>query len=321
MKLAKRIKDVDGVDILVIGSFMMDLVVKSPRAPENGETIIGISFSKFPGGKGANQAVAASRLGANVTMVGKVGADPFGEEALETLKNERINIQYMLKDPDNSTGVGFVTVEANGNNRIIVVPGANLQYSKHDLVKIKDLIRKAKIIILQLEMDIDMIEQAVAYAYEYDVPVILNPAPARELSDQLLSKVTYLTPNETEAEILTGVKIFNNEDAIKAGKILLEKGVKNVVITLGEKGAIIVNSLGATHVSGYQVNAVDTVAAGDSFNGALAVGLIKGMELKEVVKFANAVGALTVTKHGAIPSLPTSKDVENFLKHLKVTGH
>lgn len=309
------------MDILVIGSFMMDLVVQTPRAPENGETIIGTRFSKFPGGKGANQAVAASRLGGNVTMVGKVGTDPFGEEALATLRNENVNTQFMLKDNEHSTGVGFVTVEEDGNNRIIVVPGANLHYSKEDLEGIKDLIRTAKIVVLQLEMDLEMIEKAVNYAHEFNVPVILNPAPAQALTDELLSKVTYLTPNETEAEILTGVKINSMKDAIEAANILLDKGVNNVIITLADKGALIVNPTGHYHVAGYPVKPVDTVAAGDSFNGALAAGIVKGLDLKGVVKFANAVGALTVTKSGAIPSLPSSEEVEEFINTIEVSSN
>jgi ribokinase len=307
-------KDVDHVDILVIGSFMMDLVVRTPRAPHNGETIIGTSFSRFPGGKGANQAVAAARLGGKVTMIGKVGNDEFGDIALQTLKNEEINTHNILCDRANATGVGFITLEEDGNNRIIVVPGANLHYTIDDLENVKDLIAESKMLILQLEMNIEMIEQAISYATDYQVPIILNPAPAQILSDSLLSKITYLTPNETEAGILTGMTINSIEDAAAAGKSLLAKGVKNVIITLGEEGTLICNHTGIVHVPGFPVEAVDSVAAGDSFNGALAVGLLEGKPLTEVVRYANAVGALTVSKEGAIPSLPRLIDVDEFLK-------
>ncbi|MFT4414829.1 ribokinase [Fredinandcohnia humi] len=302
------------MEILVIGSFMMDMVVRTPRAPEDGETIIGKSFSRFPGGKGANQAVAAARLGGNVTFVGKVGTDQFGDEALITLKNEKINIQYLLRDDELSTGVGFVTLEESGSNRIIVVPGANLNYKIDDLVKIKKMIKNSKVIIAQLEMDLGMTEQAISIASMHNIPVILNPAPAQRLSDDLLSKVTYLTPNETEAEILTGLTITSVEDAAIAGKALLDKGVKNVIITLADKGSLIVNPYGVKHITGYSVKAIDSVAAGDSFNGALAFGIINGKSLEDSVRFANAVGALTVTKEGAIPSLPYLSEVEDFIE-------
>ncbi len=214
------------MSILVIGSFMMDLVVRTPRAPEDGETIIGDNFSRFPGGKGANQAVAAARLNEKVTMIGKLGGDQFGDEAIKTLINEGIDTKYLLQDFNENTGVGLVTLERNGNNRIIVVPGANLRYSVTDLEKVKEVIKASKILIVQLEMDIEMVEKAVSMANYYHTPVILNPAPARELSDKLLSQVTYLTPNETEVEILTGIKVNEIGDAENAGKVLLKKRSK-----------------------------------------------------------------------------------------------
>lgn len=303
------------VDILVIGSFMMDLVVRTPRAPENGETIIGNSFSRFPGGKGANQAVAAARLGGKVTMVGKVGSDNFGDEFLHTLTKENIDTKYVERDLTYPTGVGSITLEENGNNRIVVVPGANRQFLVNDLDRIQDLIKQSSILVVQLEMDFDMTKQAVAYADMYDVPVILNPAPAQKLDDELLEKVTYLTPNETEAEILTGIKVDSLESAEAAAKVLLAKGVKNVIVTLADKGALIVNATGTQHIPGYTVKPIDTVAAGDSFNGALAVGVTIGKPLDEVVRFANAVGAIAVTREGAIPSLPYINEVLEFMNN------
>ncbi|MGG1675656.1 ribokinase [Neobacillus sp. NRS-1170] len=301
--------------ILVIGSFMMDLVVRTERFPHSGETVIGQSFAKFPGGKGANQAVAAARLGADVTMVGKVGSDPFGDEFLSTLKSEGIDTANILRDTQYPTGVGSITLEGNGNNRIVVVPGANLHYYSSELNSIKSLIQSSELLMVQLEMDINMIEQAVALAAEVQVPVILNPAPAQRLSDELLRNVTYLTPNESEVELLTGIKVLTLEDAEAAGKVLLEKGVQNVIITLAEKGALIVNPAGNIHVPSLKVQPVDTVAAGDSFNGALAVGIINGRPLKDAVEYANAVGAITVTREGAIPSLPRASEVVEFLRH------
>jgi ribokinase len=303
------------VNIVVIGSFMMDLVVRTPRVPENGETVIGTNFQRFPGGKGANQAVAAARLGGNVTMVGKLGADEFGNEMLTTMEKEKINIQYILRDHHAPTGIGSITLDEQGNNRIIVVPGANLRYSSNDLNQVAHLIKEANLLVVQLEMDIRMIEEAVSLAHVYHVPVILNPAPAMELSDQLLSKVTYLTPNETEAEILTGIKITGVEEAKRAAKLLLGKGVKHVVITLADKGAVIAGPSEIKHIQGFAVKPVDTVAAGDAFNGALAVAIVSGKSLADAVTFANAVGALAVTREGAIPSLPYLKDALNLVKN------
>lgn len=299
--------------ILVVGSFMMDLVVRTPRVPENGETIIGTSFNRFPGGKGANQAVAAARLGGAVTMAGKVGSDDFGDEFLSVLASEGINTAYILRDSQAATGVGFITLDHAGNNRIVVVPGANLRYSVQDLVQIESLIKDSDILIMQLEMDMSVIEHAVELAGRYQVPVILNPAPARALNDELLRGVTYLTPNETEAEILTGVKVTSIDRAKEAAEALLEKGVKTVVLTLAEKGALVASNAGATHVSGFSVQPVDTVAAGDAFNGAFAVAISKGKSLVEACRFANAVGAIAVTRPGAIPSLPSAAEVERFL--------
>lgn len=300
--------------ILVIGSFMMDLVVNTHRVPENGETIIGSKFSRFPGGKGANQAVAASRLGGEVTFVGKVGNDEYGDEAIKVLTNESVNIKYLLRDNQNPTGVGMVTIEDGGNNRIIVVPGANLAYSIIDLIEIDNIIKNADILVLQLEMDISMIEKAVSTAWKYNVPIILNPAPAQYLSENLLKKITYLTPNETELEILTGMKLQTRENVEDAAKILLDKGIDNIILTLAEKGAMIINNSGVKYVPGYQVETIDTVAAGDAFNGALAVAIKNKKSLHDAVQFANAAGALTVTKAGAIPSLPKFKEVGDFLK-------
>lgn len=299
--------------ILVVGSFMMDLVVRTPRVPKNGETIIGTSFNRFPGGKGANQAVAAARLGGAVTMAGKVGSDDFGDEFLSVLASEGINTAYILRDSQVATGVGFITLDHAGNNRIVVVPGANLRYSVQDLAQIESLIKDSDILIMQLEMDMSVIEHAVELAGRYQVPVVLNPAPARALNDELLRGVTYLTPNETEAEILTGVKVTSIDRAKEAAEALLEKGVKTVVLTLAEKGALVASNAGATHVSGFSVQPVDTVAAGDAFNGAFAVAISKGKSLVEACRFANAVGAIAVTRPGAIPSLPSAAEVERFL--------
>ncbi|MEK4488908.1 ribokinase [Paenibacillus sp. FSL L8-0493] len=302
------------LDIVVIGSLNMDMVVRTKRSPDAGETLIGQAFALSPGGKGANQAVAAARLGAEVSMIGRVGKDTFGSEMLEIIRNEGIHIEHISVSEHQATGVASIVIEEDGENRIIVVPGANIELTVEDIQALEAVISQAKIIVLQLEMDLAMSEQATAIAHRKGIPVILNPAPARVLKDEMLAQVSYLTPNETEAGILSGMTVDSAETAEQAARILLQKGVQNVIVTLGSKGALIVNAEGAKAVPGFPVKAVDTVAAGDSFNGALAQQLVLGKTLEEAVSFANAVGALAVGKEGAIPSLPQLSEVEEFLK-------
>ncbi|RPF54241.1 ribokinase [Aquisalibacillus elongatus] len=302
-----------GSEVLVIGSFMMDLVFKSSRAPKDGETVIGESFKRYPGGKGANQAVAAQQLGASVTMAGKLGADLYGEEILKVLHQKQINTGKIIIDSNETTGVASINVDAKGNNRITIVPGANHAFTENDLLKIKNMLFKHKVLVLQMELNLNVTFKAVELAHEVGIPVILNPAPAAIIPEKVLSKITYLTPNESEVELLTGLKIFDIEDAYQAGEILINKGVKNVIITLGSKGAVIVNEELKEFVPGFKVKAIDTVAAGDTFNGALAMKISKEIELEKCVQFANASAALSVTKDGAIPSIPTESEVQNFL--------
>lgn len=302
------------MSIVVIGSLNMDMVVRTERAPGAGETLFGDSFALSAGGKGANQAVAAARLGGKVSMIGSVGRDAFGKELLDIMRQEQIDIEHITQSASQATGVASIVVDEDGENRIIVVPGANIELGTADIRALENVIRSAEIIVMQLETDLQMCEEAAAIAHRHGIPVILNPAPARELSDEMLSRVTYLTPNESETGVLTGVEVNSVETAEQAARILLQRGVQNVIITLGSKGALIVNAAGSSHIAGFPVQAVDTVAAGDSFNGALAYQLTEGRTLEEAVRFANAVGALAVGKRGAIPSLPTLPEVEQFLK-------
>lgn len=300
--------------VLVVGSMSMDLVVRTPQFPRSGETVFGSSFNRFPGGKGANQAVAAARLGADVTMVGKVGCDEFGDSLLDILKIEGVDIRYVLRDKQTPTGVAFINLDGAGRNQIAVVLGANLKYTSDELRQLEDIIGVHDIMMLQLETDLGLIDTAVDLAVKNHVPIILDPAPVRKLNDQLLKKVTYLTPNETEFEVLTGRRLCDVDDAKKNVKVLLEKGIQNIILTLGDKGALIAGQKEEIqYVPGFPTKVVDTVAAGDSFNGALAFALTHGKPLNEAVVFANAVGALTVTKQGAIPSLPKLSDVNLFL--------
>lgn len=292
----------------------MDMAVRTSRAPGPGETLFGDSFALSPGGKGANQAVAAARLGGEVKMIGRVGRDAFGSELLEIMKQERIDINHISISDLQMTGVASIILESDGENRIIVVPGANIELEVKDIQLLEPVIKGADLIMMQLEMNLEMCERAAAIAHLNRIPVILNPAPARVLTDEMLSYITYLTPNETEAGILSGIDVDSIDSAEQAARILLDKGVQNVIVTLGSKGALIVNDEGSWHVAGFSAQAIDTVAAGDSFNGALAQQLIDGKGLEKAVQFANAVGALTVGKKGAIPSLPRLSEVEQFLK-------
>ncbi|SHE39171.1 ribokinase [Seinonella peptonophila] len=301
------------MSILVIGSFMMDFVARTSRVPKRGETVIGNHFARYPGGKGANQAVAAARLGGDVTMVGTVGNDSFGNEMIAILEQEGICTKYISKSKTAATGAGLITIDENGDNQIIVVPGANLEFSPKNIKTLEELIRAADLLILQLEINISTVETCVEYAKSAQVPILLNPAPAQSLSIDLLKKITLLTPNETEAELLTGISTEDITGAEMAVARLLDQGVSQVVMTLGEKGVIIGNRSEIRHLSGYGVQSVDTVAAGDAFNGALAVALIHGKSLEAAVQFAQAAGALATTKSGAIPSLPTLEAVSSFL--------
>lgn len=300
--------------ILVVGSFMMDLVVVTPRAPMEGETIIGKSFHQFTGGKGANQAVAAARLGGDVTMIGKLGKDAFGKAHVDSLKNEGINYECVLFDDIESSGIGNITLEENGNNRIIVVPGANLKLTPKDIDELKEKIQNSDIIILQLEIAFETVYKVIELAHKYGKIIILNPAPAAKFDQNFIKLVDYIVPNETEACILTGIKVINIDSAREAAKGLLNLGCKNVIITLGEKGVLFVNKDEEIFQGSYKVTPIDSTAAGDSFIGAFAYSLANGFELKKALKLSCAVGALTVTRMGSQPSLPKLKEVNEFMK-------
>lgn len=299
--------------IVVLGSFMMDLVTKVDRLPQDGETLIGQSFIQNAGGKGANQAATIAKLGREVTFAGMVGNDDFGLEAKRVLDSLGVctkNLEITKLAP---TGIGNVMVDNDGMNRIVIIPGANLVYSAKEFNQIKDLVRSTELLVLQLEMDFELTEQVIDFAHKNRVRILLNPAPARKLSKEILMKIDYLTPNETELGILTNQSIQSTEEAIQAAKLLIKEGVKNVIVTLGENGAIWVDESGTTtKMKAFSVGAVDTVAAGDSFNGALACGIIDDLDKEEILRTANQVGALTVTKAGAIQALPTIEELEEF---------
>lgn len=301
--------------ITVVGSFVMDVIGIVDTFPKEGETVIGKTMKTLPGGKGANQAVSAARLGGDVVMVGKLGEDANGQKFRDLFKSEKIDISGVLTSESEHTAVGLIQIDKNGENKIVVIPGSNFDFSIEELENTKEVLKQSSIVITQLELKHEVTFRLIDMCYDLNVPLILNPAPAIEIDKKYLEKITYLTPNETELEILTGIKVIDLESAEGAIKNLLDIGVKNVIATLGSKGALIGNRDGFKHVKAYRVKVVDTVGAGDSFNGALAYCIVNGYSLEEAVKYSNAVGALTVTGDGAIPSLPRKEDVDKFIKN------
>jgi ribokinase len=299
--------------IVVVGSSNTDMIVKLPHIPKPGETVSGGAFSTAAGGKGANQAVAAARAGADVALVARVGEDSFGEEAVAGFVGDGIDVTRVTRNPAAPSGVALIFVDEKGENSIAVAPGANATLTPEDVEAAKELITGADVLVMQLETPTESVERAAALAREHGVKVILNPAPARPLSDEILGNVSILTPNESEAELLTGVQVADDAGAEEAAKALVARGVDTVILTLGSRGAYVFESGSGELVPGFEVQAVDTTAAGDVFNGSLAVGLSEGKPLADAVRFANAAAALSVTKLGAQPSAPDRSEIEAFL--------
>ena len=299
--------------IVVIGSSNTDMIIKIDRIPRPGETVIGGRFSTAPGGKGANQAVAAARAGGDVAFIGRVGNDMFGSEALKGFAADDINIDHIIKDTTAPSGVASIFVDRNGQNSIAVAGGANANLSPADIEAAEKTIAGADILVMQLETPIETVTAAAMMAHADGVKVILNPAPARPLTDDLLKTVSILTPNETEAELLTGIGVETEGDARKAAEALLDRGVSTVLVTLGENGVIIATADGVKKVDAFDVDPVDTTAAGDVFNGALAVAIAEGSQLAKAVLFANAAAAMSVTKLGAQPSAPWRAEIDEFM--------
>lgn len=300
--------------IVVVGSSNTDMVIKLDRLPGPGETLLGGDFIMAAGGKGANQAVAAAKLGGEVTFVARVGADVFGEQAVQGFQKEGINTRFIVEDDANPSGVALIFVDRQGENVIAVASGANGELSEHDVAAAKVEFEGAHVLLLQLEIPVITVGYAAKMATELGVKVILNPAPATALDDSLLRHVTVLTPNESEAEILTEVKVEDEASARQAAQRLLERGVANVIITMGARGALLVTVDQAVMVPTRKVEAVDTTAAGDAFNGALAVAMTEDKSLEKAVRFANMAGALSATKMGAQPSMPTSVELQAFAR-------
>ena len=300
------------VDIIVLGSLNMDLVVKAARAPLAGETIRGHDFQMIPGGKGANQAAAAAKLGGQVAMVGRVGGDAFGSVLIENLARQGVDTERVSIDQETSTGVAVITVDDTGENRIIISAGANDRVDMSDVDGAEELLREARFLILQFEIPLKVVDYAIEQAARYPVRVILNPAPAASVSFDFLGRVDCLVPNETETKELAGIEVGDLASARKAAQKLLDCGIREVVITLGESGALMATNQGVIHVPARKVEVVDTTAAGDAFIGGLAVALVRGLAAEEAVRYATCAGTLAVTKFGAQTSLPSAERVREF---------
>ena len=295
--------------VLVIGSTNTDMVIKTTKLPAPGETILGGDFYMNAGGKGANQAVAAARLGAEVTFIAKTGNDIFGMRAKELLEKDKINCDFVMIDKDAPSGVALIIVDEKGENSIVVASGANNTLTAEEVFKAEDELNDSNVVLMQLESPLYTIESVAKKLYQLNKKVILNPAPACVLPEQLFKYLYLITPNETEAELLTGIRVFDVESATNAAIKLSQKGVSHVIITLGSKGAFLFTEGKGQLIPAQKVQAVDTTAAGDTFNGALAVAIANGKTLVEAVEFGNKAAAISVTRFGAQTSIPFLSEI------------
>ena len=301
-----------GNKIIVVGSSNTDMVAKLPRIPSTGETVMGTDFFIFHGGKGANQAVAAARAGGSVTFIACVGDDNFANESIENYKKDQIDTSCIKIQPKMHSGMALIFLSEAGENSIAVTPRANNYLKADDIHKNRNVFADASVVLLQLEMPMETVEAAIEVAASKGVPVILNPAPAAMIKDDLYKRITVLTPNETEAAFLTLRKEFTAEDFPAMAKDLFDKGVENVIITLGDKGVYLKNNEFDGTISGYKVKPVDPTAAGDVFNGTLSVALAQGKDLQEAIDFAQKAAAISVTRLGAQPSAPNLNEILNY---------
>jgi ribokinase len=299
-------------NILIVGSSNTDMVIKAGHLPVPGETILGGTFLMNPGGKGANSAVAASRLGGKVVFICKTGNDIFGQQSIGVFKEAGIDTSHLITTGEHPSGVALITVDSDGENCIVVASGANATLLPGDLTGIENLVDSSAVVLMQLEIPIITVQYVAAMAFAKGVKVILNPAPAREIPDELLQCVNIITPNKMEAEMLTGIKVVDLSSAKSAALALSGKGIETVIVTMGNMGALVLHDKLFTHIPAVPVNAVDTTAAGDVFNGALAVALSGLKEIHEATRFASVAAAISVTKPGAQASAPFEQEVETF---------
>lgn len=296
--------------IIVVGSSNTDMVIISDRLPCAGETILGKSFFMNPGGKGGNQAVAAARMNGNVTFISKIGNDVFGQQSLELYEKEKINTRYIFIDKNTPSGIALIIVDSKGENTIAVASGANEKLIPEDILTVKSVIESGEILLMQLETPLETIEFAAEIAKKKGIKVILNPAPAKQLPNSLFKNLDIITPNRTEAEILSGIKVIDLQSAKRAAEEIAKKGVNTVIITLGSSGALIWENEIHHFVEAEKVEAIDTTAAGDTFNGVLSVVLSEGKSTIEAVEFASRAAAIAVTRMGAQSSIPYRNELE-----------
>lgn len=301
-------------NIIVVGSINMDLVVQTNRAPVKGETLSGIAYQTIPGGKGANQAVAVAKLGGQVCFVGRVGNDGFGKKMMQAMKSEGIYDEYIVTDPESTTGMAFIVVESEGDNRIIVVPGANARVSNDDVERVFCAHSEAQALVLQFEIPLETAFFAIEKAMKKQIPVFLNAAPAYSIPDSVLNKVDFLIVNETELGFLAGCDIVDKESGRKAAENFLDKGVGCVILTLGAKGAMTISRDECLYVPPFDAKVIDTTAAGDSFIGGFVTAYLETRDIAIALRTGNAAGALATTKMGAQTSIPTKEEVLNFLQ-------
>jgi ribokinase len=307
--------------ITVVGSFVVDLTSRTPHMPVPGETVLGRSFKLGPGGKGGNQAVAAARAGSRVNMITKLGDDEFGAIAVKSFKADNINIEYTPITKDHPTGSAQIIVDDTGENMIVVTLGACGAITREEVFAAEEAIKKSSVVVTQLETSLEAVMAAVELANKYNVPVIFNPAPYNDnYPREILPMVTYATPNETEAGFMAGLEITDDESALLAASKIKEMGVKTVIITLGKRGCLIyANADDYDFIPAFNVEAVDTTGAGDAFNGGFAHAIEKGMDVKEAVRYASAVAAISVTRFGTAPSMPTESEINEFIRLLPVS--
>jgi ribokinase len=306
--------------IVVVGSANTDFVLQVAELPSKGQTVLGSQFTIVRGGKGANQAVAAARLGAEVTFVARLGADSFGNEAIAAYQQDGIHTEFIVQDPDLHSGVALIVVNARGENTVSVGPNANSRLSPANVFAAEAAIQEADCLLVQLEIPLETVQAALELAHRHHVRTILNPAPAQKIPAEMLKLVDTLTPNETEAAILAGTdpSTVQTDSLSQLASIL---GIPHLVVTLGSKGACILHDRQTDFVPPFSITPVDTTASGDAFNGALAVALASGEGYFQAVRFANAAGAITATRLGAQPSLPTSKELDQFIALFSAGQH
>ena len=300
--------------VIVIGSSNTEMIFQAPDIPAAGETVLGSSFSISPGGRGVNQAIAAARAGGEVVFIGRTGNDLFGEQVIQVLKQDKIDTSYVNRDKSVASGISSIVVDAQGESGITITAGANKNLSENDLINAKDSIGSADIVLLQLDIPIDTVRFAADMARSSGAKVILNPSPALSVSDELLKSISILTPDASQAEKLTGITITDERSAELAGRILLERGLNRVIITLRSKGAMVIDNGGAEHVPGFEMKSIDTSVVNDVFNGTLVVALAEGKNFYEAVLFANAAAAISASRLGALSSIPYRHEILEVLR-------